>query len=190
MSPSCSVLADAWPFPYTDFGESHAALGRPILRAAVPVRVPGRRRTFSALADTGGPVTVVAHEVIPHQGTSIVLGQIGFLERFTVSTGSPPAVRGIVGVLSPFSNKGAANCRPPSRTGGVLPAKRSGPKVTAVPFPTDNDVHPPSTSRCCASLSGRGRSEKGHGAADSEPSAADDASDRQRSERVTGIEPA
>ena len=142
MSPSCSVLADAWLFPYTDFGESHATLDRPVLRAAVQVRVPGRRRTFSALVDTGGPVTVVAHEVIaagggnpvdtgsmlpirlggrqfsaplfeltlealppsdtdaapipwrgivgvlspfPHQGTSVILGQIGFLERFTVT---------------------------------------------------------------------------------------------------------
>ena len=144
MSPSCSVLADAWLFPYTDFGESHGSLRRPVLRAALPVRVPGRRRTFSALVDTGGPVTVVAHEVIsagggdpvdtgevlpirlggrqfsaplfeltlealppddldvpaipwrgivgvvspfPHQGTSVILGQIGFLESFTVTFG-------------------------------------------------------------------------------------------------------
>ena len=67
MSPSCSDLADAWLFPYTDFGESHA-LDRPVLRAAVQVRVPGRRRTFSALVDTGGPVTVVAQEVIAAGG--------------------------------------------------------------------------------------------------------------------------
>jgi hypothetical protein len=137
-------LADAWLFPYTDFGESHATLDRSVLRAAVQVRVPGRRRTFSALVDTGGPVTVVAQEVIaagggdpiatgsmlpvrlggrqfsaplfdltlevlppsdvdaaplawrgivgvlspfPHQGTSVILGQIGFLERFTVTFG-------------------------------------------------------------------------------------------------------
>jgi len=144
VSPSCSVLADAWLFPYTDFGESHAALRRPVLRAAFPVRVPGRRRTFSALVDAGGPVTVVAREVMsagggdpvdtgetlpirlggrqfsaplfeltlealppgdldvpaiewrgivgvlspfPHQGTSVILGQIGFLENFTVTFG-------------------------------------------------------------------------------------------------------
>ncbi len=141
---SCSVLADAWLFPYTDFGESHDALGRPVLRASFRVGVPGRRRSFSALIDPGGPVTVIAHEVIaagggdpidtgerlpirlggrsfeaplfeltlearppddidaspiawrgivgvlspfPHQATSVILGQIGFLENFTVTFG-------------------------------------------------------------------------------------------------------
>ena len=65
---SCSVLAYAWLFPYTDFGESHDALGRPVLRASFRVGVPGHRRSFSALIDTGGRVTVVAHEVIAAGG--------------------------------------------------------------------------------------------------------------------------
>jgi hypothetical protein len=137
-------LADAWIFRYTDFGESHASIRQPVLRAAFRVGVPGRRRTFTALIDTGGPLTVVAHEVInagggepvdtgetvplklggrssiarlfeltlearppdetdapaiqwrglaavmspfPHPDTSIILGQIGFLENFTVTFG-------------------------------------------------------------------------------------------------------
>jgi hypothetical protein len=143
-SRSCSALADAWIFRYTDFGESHDALGRPVLRASFRVGVPGRRRSFAALIDTGGPVTAVAHEVIsagggdpvdtgktlpmrlggrsfraplfeltldarppadigvapiewrglvavltpfPHPDTSVLLGQIGFLENFTVTFG-------------------------------------------------------------------------------------------------------
>ena len=137
-------MADAWVFGYTDFGESHGTLGRPVLRAAVRVAVPGRRSSFTALIDTGGPLTVVSEEVIasagdatiatgqtlpirlggrafnarlfelalqaippvgandprrswhglagvldpwPHQGTSIILGQIGFMENFTVTFG-------------------------------------------------------------------------------------------------------
>jgi hypothetical protein len=144
VSRSCSVLAEAWVFSYTDFGESHASLGRPVFRAAFPVGVTGGEVSFWALVDTGGPVTMVAHEVIaagggnpvdtgrvmpvrlggrsfdaplfeltlealppatiddpprswrglvgvlapfPHKGTSIILGQIGFLENFTVTFG-------------------------------------------------------------------------------------------------------
>jgi hypothetical protein len=137
-------LADGWVFRYTDFGESHESLRRPILRAAFPVGVPGGLVSFSALVDTGGPITLVAMSVVtsdgghavdtgetlpiriggrsftaplyeitlearppetvssppmpwrglvgvlspfPHQGTSIILGQIGFLENFTVTFG-------------------------------------------------------------------------------------------------------
>ncbi len=137
-------MADAWVFGYTDFGESHGTLGRPVLRAALRVAVPGRRSSFTALIDTGGPLTVVSEEVIasagdaavatgqtlpirlggrafearlfelalqaippvgahdprrswhglagvldpwPHQGTSVILGQIGFMENFTVTFG-------------------------------------------------------------------------------------------------------
>jgi hypothetical protein len=143
-SLSCSVLADAWVFGYTDFGESHGTLGRPVLRAALRVAVPSRRSSFTALIDTGGPLTVVSEDVIasagdaaiatgqtlpirlggrafdarlfelaleamppvgvidsrrswhglagvldpwPHQGTSIILGQIGFMENFTLTFG-------------------------------------------------------------------------------------------------------
>lgn len=143
-SRSCSDLADAWVFPYTDFGESHETLGRPILRASFTVGVPGHRAGFAALVDTGGPVTVIAPHVLaaagsqavptgailpirlagrsfraplfeitldayppdghhelpmswrglagvlepwPHQGTSLMLGQLGFMEQFTVTFG-------------------------------------------------------------------------------------------------------
>lgn len=144
MNRLCSALADPWIFNYTDFGETHGALQRPVLPAAFHVGVVGHRRAFMALIDTGGPITVVAHEVIsagggdpvetgltlpirlggrsfvaplyemtleakpprgrsdrsiswrglvgvlspfPHPGTSVILGQIGFLENFTVTFG-------------------------------------------------------------------------------------------------------
>ncbi len=40
-------------YPYTDFGEPHGTLGRPVLRVALRVAVPGRRSSFTPLAETG-----------------------------------------------------------------------------------------------------------------------------------------
>ena len=71
-SRSCSDLADAWIFPYTDFGESHETLGRPILRASFTVGVPGHRAGFAALVDTGGPITVIAPHVLAAAGSQAV----------------------------------------------------------------------------------------------------------------------
>jgi hypothetical protein len=93
VSRLCSALADAWVYRYTDFGESHESLGRPVLRASFPVGVPGGLVSFSALVDTGGPITLVAHDVVEAVGGDAVdtgetfLGQIGFLENFTVTFG-------------------------------------------------------------------------------------------------------
>ena len=124
---SSSVLADAWVFDYTDFGETHGALPRPVLRASFRVRVPGRRRTFAALVDTGGPVTVVTKDVIAAGGGDpidtgqtlpIRLGGRSFMAQLyelTLEARPPigltaPAIpwRGIVGVLAPFPHPGTS----------------------------------------------------------------------------------
>ena len=137
-------LAEPWVYPYTDFGEGRGKLPRPILRAVIGVGTSSDSPTFSAIVDTGGPVAVVAQEVIqsggdpvdtgssmflrlagsasevplyeltlearppaelstepairwrslvavltpwPHQGTAVMLGQVGFLDNFTVTFG-------------------------------------------------------------------------------------------------------
>jgi len=119
---SSTDLAEPWVYPYTDFGEGRGKLPRPILRAVIGVGTSSDSPTFSAIVDTGGPVTVVAPEVIqsggdpvdtgtsmvlrlagsasevplyelavltpwPHQGTAVMLGQVGFLDNFTVTFG-------------------------------------------------------------------------------------------------------
>ncbi len=136
-------MADAWLYPYTDFGEGRDFLPSPVLRAVVPVSAAGRGPTVAAIIDTGGPITVasvayleicggravqVGSTVIrlagrrydallyelsmalhhdhdpgvdpvvwtstvavldpwPHEGTAVILGQAGFLDRFTVTFG-------------------------------------------------------------------------------------------------------
>lgn len=141
---SSTDLAEPWVYPYTDFGEGRGKLPRRILRAVIGVGTSSDSPTFSAIIDTGGPVTVVAPEVIqgggdpvgtgtsmvlrlagsasevplyeltlearppaelsmepairwrslvavltpwPHQGTAVMLGQVGFLDNFTVTFG-------------------------------------------------------------------------------------------------------
>lgn len=141
---SSTDLAEPWVYPYTDFGEGRGKLPRPILRAVIGVGTSSNSPTFSAIVDTGGPVTVVAQDVIqsggdpvdtgtsmflrlagrasevplyeltlearppaelsaepairwrslvavltpwPHQGTAVMLGQVGFLDNFTVTFG-------------------------------------------------------------------------------------------------------
>jgi hypothetical protein len=127
VSRLCSVLADAWVFQYTDFGESHESLGRPVLRASFPVGVPGGLVSFSALVDTGGPITLVAHDVVEAVGGDAVdtgetlpirIGGRSFaapLYELTLEARPPEAViaspmpwRGLVGVLSPFPHHGTS----------------------------------------------------------------------------------
>jgi hypothetical protein len=121
------ALADGWIFNYTNFGESRGALQKPVLRAAFRVGVGGRRRTFTAIVDTGGPLTVVAHEVIASGGGDPVdagltlpvrLGGRSYvapLYELTLeawpsagSTDEPIPWRGLVGVLSPFPHQGTS----------------------------------------------------------------------------------
>lgn len=127
MSRLCLVLAEPWLFNYTDFGESHGALQRPVLRAAFSVGVVGHRRAFLAVIDTGGPITVVAYEVISAGGGDPVdtgqtlpirLGGRSFiapLYELTLearppadSEDAPMAWRGLAGVLSPFPHQGTS----------------------------------------------------------------------------------
>ncbi len=119
-------MADAWVFDYTDFGETHGALPRPVLRASFRVGVPGRRGSFAALVDTGGPVTVVANDVISAGGDAVDTGEtlpirlggrsfVAPLYELTLEARPPigfdaPAIpwRGLVGVVSPFPHHGTS----------------------------------------------------------------------------------
>ncbi|HEX4820235.1 MAG TPA: hypothetical protein VFV00_08510 [Acidimicrobiales bacterium] len=53
-------MPDAWTYRYTDFGEGRQRAPFAILRAAIPVSGPGSTISFSALTDTGGPITVIS----------------------------------------------------------------------------------------------------------------------------------
>jgi hypothetical protein len=67
-------LADAWQYVYTDFGEGRGRSRKPVLRAVVAVATPGSRTRFSAIIDTGGPITVVANEVLAAGGDAVERG--------------------------------------------------------------------------------------------------------------------
>jgi hypothetical protein len=76
---SSTDLAEPWVYPYTDFGEGRGKLPRPILRAVIGVGTSSDSPTFSAIVDTGGPVTVVAQEVIHSGGDPVDTGSSMFL---------------------------------------------------------------------------------------------------------------
>ena len=61
-------MADAWLYPYTDFGEGRDLLPMPVLRAVVPVNALGRGPTVAAIIDTGGPITVVSSAFLAISG--------------------------------------------------------------------------------------------------------------------------
>ena len=63
-------LAEPWRYNYTDFGEGRGKSPHPVLRAVVEVSTPGATATFQAIVDTGGPVTVVAADLIDSGGRS------------------------------------------------------------------------------------------------------------------------
>ncbi|HEY5874941.1 MAG TPA: hypothetical protein VIT64_06550, partial [Ilumatobacteraceae bacterium] len=56
---------------YTDFGEGRGQSPRPVLRAVIAVAPPGSFTRFSAIIDTGGPITVVAPEVLHGGGDPV-----------------------------------------------------------------------------------------------------------------------
>ena len=64
-------MADAWLYNYTDFGEGLGRSPLPVLRAVVGVATPGASSRFSAIIDTGGPITVVAPEVLRSGGNPV-----------------------------------------------------------------------------------------------------------------------
>jgi len=64
-------LANAWQYSDTDFGEGHGRSPQQALRAVVGVAAPGAPNRFAAIIDTGGPITVVAAEVLHVAGGPI-----------------------------------------------------------------------------------------------------------------------
>jgi hypothetical protein len=67
-------LADAWQYAYTDFGGGGGRSPKPVLRAVVAVATPGSLTLFSAIIDSGGPITVVAREVLAAGGDPVERG--------------------------------------------------------------------------------------------------------------------
>lgn len=120
-------MADAWHYTYTDFGEGRGRSPQPVLRAVVAVATPGSSTRFSAIIDTGGPITVVAKELLAAGGDPIERGdamvlRLGARTREVAlfdltlevrppvgSTSTTPVPwRGIVAVLEPWSHQGTA----------------------------------------------------------------------------------
>jgi hypothetical protein len=120
-------LAEPWRYSYTDFGEGRGKSPHPVLRAVVEVSTPGATATFQAIVDTGGPITVVAADLIDSGGdpletsTTMVLRLGGStdevpLYELTLEVRPPHAVkadrpiawRGVVAVLDPWPLQGTA----------------------------------------------------------------------------------
>jgi hypothetical protein len=66
-----SGLAEAWHYAYTDFGEGRGRSPQPVLRAVVQASTPGTASVWSALVDTGAPITLVRSEVLRSGGDPI-----------------------------------------------------------------------------------------------------------------------
>jgi hypothetical protein len=120
-------LADAWRYAYTDFGEGHGRSPQPVLRAVVAVATPGSSTRFAAIIDTGGPITVVAPEVLGTGGDPVERGDTMVLRLggttsdvplfdLTLEVRPPPSSvgaiparwRGVVAVLDPWPHQGTA----------------------------------------------------------------------------------
>lgn len=121
-------MADAWRYPYTDFGEGRDQGAGPVLRAVVPVGLAESPVIFSAIIDTGGPLTVVSTDVmatagiLPEPGPPVRLNLGGRAYRaatFRLSLQLHPldASRGpstpktwlsTVAVIDPWPHKGTA----------------------------------------------------------------------------------
>ena len=120
-------MADAWQYGYTDFGEGRGRSPQPVLRAVVGVAAPGAPNRFAAIIDTGGPITVVAPEVL-HTADGAIDRHETMLLRLGGSTNEvplydltlevrPPAYavgatpiswRSVVAVLDPWPHQGTA----------------------------------------------------------------------------------
>ena len=120
-------MADAWQYGYTDFGEGHDRSPQPVLRAVVSVAAPGAPSRFAAIIDTGGPITVVAAEVLGSGGDPVKRNQTMMLRLggsttevalydltlevrppFDSVAAAPMRWRGIVAVLEPWPHHGTA----------------------------------------------------------------------------------
>jgi len=67
-------LAEPWLYRYTDFGEGRGRSPQPVLRAVVEVATPGASATFQAVVDTGGPLTVIASDILDGGGDPVATG--------------------------------------------------------------------------------------------------------------------
>jgi len=121
-------LAEAWRYPYTDFGEGRDLPPGSVLRAAVPVSVAAVPVIFSAIIDTGGPLTVVSIDVMatadthPEPGPPVPLNLGGRTYRaptFRLSlqlhpidarsgSATPRPWLSTVAVIDPWPHKGTA----------------------------------------------------------------------------------
>ncbi len=127
MSRWFTGLADAWQYGYTDFGEGHGRSPQPVLRAVVGVAAPRASSRFAAIIDTGGPITVVAAEVLGSGGDPVDRGETMMLRLGGATSevplydltlevrppadlvaASPILWRGIVAVLEPWPHHGTA----------------------------------------------------------------------------------
>ena len=120
-------MAEPWLYTYTDFGEGRGRIPQPVLRAVVEVSTPGASATFQAVVDTGGPITVIAADILDGGGDPVATGTTMLL-RLGGSTNEVPlyemtlevrpphgagvdrpiAWRGVVAVLDPWPMQGTA----------------------------------------------------------------------------------
>lgn len=117
----CSGLAEPWLYSYTNFGEGEGRSPQPVLRAVVEVSTPGALATFQAVVDTGGPITVIAADLLDAGGDPVATGTTMMLRlggstnevslvEMTLEVRPPHAVvadqpigwRGVVAVLEPW----------------------------------------------------------------------------------------
>ena len=126
-NPWFTGLAESWRHGYTDFGEGRGRVPRPVLRAVIGVSTPGASSTFSAIIDTGGPITVVAAELLATGGEPVDIGETMVLRlagsttevplyELTLEARPPRELRGetavqwrsVVAVLDPWPHQGTA----------------------------------------------------------------------------------
>ncbi len=127
MSRWSTGLAEPWLYTYTDFGEGRGRSPQPVLRAVVEVATPGASATFQAVVDTGGPLTVIASDILDGGGDPVATGTTMLLRlggstnevalyEMTLEVRPPHGVvadrpipwRGVVAVLNPWPIQGAA----------------------------------------------------------------------------------
>lgn len=120
-------LAEPWLYTYTDFGEGRGRSPQPVLRAVVEVSTPGASATFQAVVDTGGPITVIAADILDRGGDAVATGTTMLLRLggstnevplyemtlevrppHTAGLGRPISWRGVVAVLDPWPMQGTA----------------------------------------------------------------------------------
>lgn len=82
-------MAEPWLYTYTDFGEGRGRIPQPVLRAVVEVSTPGASATFQAVVDTGGPITVIAADILDGGGDPVATGTTMLL-RLGGSTNEVP----------------------------------------------------------------------------------------------------